>query len=76
MNGNTNHARFAAVPKINDGAFNLDEFAKWARVGRTAVYMEAAAGRLIVSKIGRRSVVTYANASAWLNSLPTRQPAV
>jgi hypothetical protein len=62
-------------PTLEDGAFDLEGFERWAKIGRTQVFKEAKAGRLIVTKVGRRSIVTYANAKAWLASLPTRQVA-
>jgi hypothetical protein len=64
-----------ALPPDAIGSFELDEFGSWASVGRTTIYEEAKAGRLIVSKIGRKSIVTFANARAWLNALPVRQVA-
>jgi hypothetical protein len=72
MNGNITRVQ---LPEPGPGAFDIEGFARWAGVGRTSVFEEAKAGRLIVSKVGRRSIVTYANAKAWLNALPVRKVA-
>jgi hypothetical protein len=65
-----------ALPADAVGMFRGEhEFCDWAGIGRTMFYEEAKAGRLIVSKIGRVTVVTFANARAWLNALPVRQVA-
>lgn len=52
------------------GAFTVTEFCGWAGIGPTKFYDERKAGRIKVRKIGRKSVVTVADALAWLNSLP------
>ena len=72
MKGYTNHP---APPPLEDGSLSLDEFGLWARIGRNQVFVEARMGRLIVTKVGRRSIVTHANALAWLRALPTKQVA-
>ena len=53
----------------------MDELSSWAGVGRTTLYEEAKAGRLVVTKVGTKSKVTFANARAWLENLPIRQVA-
>ena len=52
------------------GAFTVDEFCDWARIGRSKCYQEVQDGRLTLRKIGRKSVITLADAEAWLNNLP------
>lgn len=52
------------------GAFTVDEFCGWARIGRSKFYQEIQEGRLRLRKIGRKSVVTVVDAEAWLASLP------
>ena len=52
------------------GAMTVDEFCGWARIGRSKFYQEVQEGRLRLRKIGRKSVVTHADAVSWLNSLP------
>lgn len=54
----------------NRGAFTVDEFCGWARIGRSKFYQEVQKGRLTLRKIGRKSVVTLADAKTWLNNLP------
>ena len=51
-------------------AYTILQLAKIAGVGKTKLYGEIAAGSLIASKVGRRTVVTRANAKAWLRDLP------
>lgn len=55
------------------GAMTVDEFCGWAAIGRNKFYEEVKAGRLTMRKIGRKSVVTLAEAEAWLNSLPVAE---
>jgi hypothetical protein len=64
-----------ALPPDAIGAFDMDELSSWAGVGRTTLYEEAKAGRLVVTKVGTKSKVTFANARAWLENLPIRQVA-
>lgn len=52
------------------GALTVDEFCGWARIGRSKFYSEVHEGRLKIRKIGRKSVVTMADAETWLASLP------
>jgi hypothetical protein len=52
------------------GAFNIDNFCKWADIGRSHAYAEAARGRLRLTKCGRRTLVTFEDAKAWLAALP------
>ena len=52
-------------------AMTVPEFCKWARLGRTAVYREVKSGRLVLRKVGAKSLVLVADAEAWLRSLPT-----
>ena len=46
-------------------AFSPGEFAESHGISRTTVYKEIAAGRLKVSKVGRRTVITLEQAAAW-----------
>lgn len=56
------------------GAFTIDEFCEWARIGRTIAYRDVKEGRLKLRKIGGRkggrSIITVPDAVAWLESLP------
>jgi hypothetical protein len=51
-------------------AYGIDELVKFVGVGRSTLYAEMAAGRLKGSKVGRRTIVTRANAVAWLRTVP------
>ncbi|SMC92014.1 hypothetical protein SAMN06297251_11299 [Fulvimarina manganoxydans] len=55
---------------VSRGALTVDEFCAWASIGRSKFYNEVNAGRLLVRKLGRKSVVTMTDAQAWLDSLP------
>ncbi len=50
-------------------ALSLEEFAESHSVSRTTVYKEIAAGRLKVSKVGRRTIVTLEQAAEWRASV-------
>ena len=53
------------------GAFDLQEFCHWAGgICRSFVYEEVKRGRLRLTKIGRKTVVTVEDAKAWLAALP------
>lgn len=54
----------------NSGAFTVEEFLDWARIGRTKLYQEINEGRLKPRKLGRKTLILRADAEAWLNSLP------
>lgn len=54
----------------NRGALTVDEFCGWASIGRSKFYQEVKDGRITLRKIGRKTVVTMADAQAWLDSLP------
>ena len=51
-------------------AFSPDEFAKRYGIGRTTIFAEIKAGRLVARKIGKRTVITVQDGRAWLASLP------
>ena len=56
-------------------AYSIADLTRIAGVGRSFLYEEIKAGRLIVRKAGRRSLVLAADATAWLASLPKVAPA-
>ena len=56
----------------NRGALTVDEFCGWASIGRSKFYKEVEEGRIRLRKVGRKSVVTVADALAWLENLPER----
>ena len=57
------------------GALTVDEFCRWASIGRSKFYQEVTEGRIRLRKVGRKSVVTVPDARAWLESLPDRRRA-
>jgi len=52
-------------------ALTVNEFCKSVGIGRTSVYAEIKAGRLIALKVGRRTIIPHVEAQRWLSSLPT-----
>jgi hypothetical protein len=54
------------------GVLSVNEFLRFANIGRTKLYQEIAAGRLTVRKIGRKTVIAAPDAYTWLDSLPAR----
>jgi hypothetical protein len=62
-------------PPTNPEVFEILEFCSWARISRTMAFREIAAGRLVVRRIGDKSLVPIENARAWLASLPTNREA-
>jgi len=68
-----NHSPTSAndQPAATSGAMSVDEFCRWACIGRTKTYAEAKAGRLQLRKIGSKTVILRTDAEQWLRSLPT-----
>ena len=67
------HALYAGVgPSPHRFAFAISEVVEIVGVGRSFIYEEIKAGRLIVRKAGRRSLVFDADLKAWLASLPAK----
>jgi len=54
----------------NRGAMSVNEFLAWASIGRSKFYEEVNSQRLAIRKVGRKTLVTMADAQAWLDSLP------
>lgn len=52
------------------GAFSIDQLCQWASIGRTTIYEEIKEGRLLVRKVGRRTIILRGDAERWLSSLP------
>ncbi len=50
-------------------AYTIDESCDAARVGRTTLYEEIAAGRLIARKVGRRTIILRDDLKSWLARL-------
>jgi len=56
--------------QIKKLAYSIQELSRLSGLGRTFLYEEIKAGRLIVSKAGRRSIVLHDHAANWLAGLP------
>ncbi|MCA0341722.1 MAG: helix-turn-helix domain-containing protein [Proteobacteria bacterium] len=52
------------------GALKIEQFCHWASIGRSHAYNEAKAGRLRLTKVGKKTLVTVDDAKAWLAKLP------
>jgi hypothetical protein len=55
---------------MSGGAMTVSEFCSWARIGRTKLYAEVKAGRIVLRKIGSKSVILRSDGEVWLRSLP------
>jgi hypothetical protein len=51
-------------------AFPMSEVQDRLGISRSKAYEEIAAGRLIARKCGARTLITFASAQEWLDSLP------
>ena len=60
---------------IAPAAMDVNEFCRWACIGKTKAYAEVKAGRLLVRKIGAKTIVLRSDAETWLNSLPAASAA-
>ena len=63
--------RSSPPPPANPEVFTVEEFGAWARISRTQIFKEIAAGRLIARRVGSKSLITIDAARAWINALPT-----
>jgi hypothetical protein len=57
--------------QLPPAALTIPEFCRWSRVGRTTVYREIKAGRLVLRKVGTKSLILMSDGEPWLRSLPT-----
>jgi hypothetical protein len=60
-----------ASAATDQSVFDLPAFCAWAKISRSTAFEEIANGRLIVRRVGRKSLVTIEEAKAWLGRLPT-----
>lgn len=60
-----------SFPEVG-GLFTVNEFCKWASIGRTKLYAEMNAGRLTAKKFGSRTLIPRAEAQKWMEQLPTK----
>ena len=51
-------------------AYSIAELTEISGLGRSFLYEEIKAGRLTVTKAGRRSLVLHGDAMTWLTALP------
>lgn len=58
------------VEDIGPAALSIASFCAWAAISRAQVYREVRAGRLVMRKIGTKSVIRMVDAKAWLDALP------
>ena len=56
------------------GALSIAKLCAYASVGRTTVFAEIKAGRLVARKLGRSTVILIEDVDAWLQSLPRVRP--
>lgn len=56
---------------IGPAALSITGFCAWASISRAQVYREIHAGRLVMRKIGKKSIIRTSDAVAWLEALPT-----
>jgi excisionase family DNA binding protein len=56
-------------------AHSIADVAKITGVGRSFLYEEISAGRLVAKKAGRRTLIFEADLNAWLASLPATRSA-
>jgi len=61
------------LPDGDKQAYSIIEAARKASISRSLAYEEIRAGRLIASKIGRRTIITKTNFQAWLDNLEVSQ---
>ena len=57
---------------VMGGLLTVNDFCKWASIGRTKLYAEMNAGRLMAKKIGSRTLFPIAEAQKWMEQLPTK----
>jgi len=51
--------------------YEISEFAEHFKVGTTTIYAQIKAGKLRLTKLGRKSLISHADAMAWATSLQT-----
>lgn len=52
-------------------AYTIADFARAFRIGRTKVYAEISAGRLVARKSGKRTLILLSDAEHWAANLTT-----
>ena len=62
-------------PQLSKLALSISEVVSTSGVGRTLVFAEMKAGRLIARKCGRRTVVLIDDLQNWLQAMPSSRTA-
>lgn len=55
------------------GAMSVNDFAKWAGIGRTTAWKEVNQGRLPAIKVSARTLIRLEDATRWLETRPKWQ---
>jgi hypothetical protein len=55
-------------------AYDIKGLVKASGRGRSTIFEEIGAGRLVARKAGGKTIVLYEDAVAWLQALPVREP--
>jgi len=55
-------------------AYDIKGLSEASGRGRSVIYEDIAAGRLIARKAGGKNIILYNDAVAWLETLPIREP--
>lgn len=55
-------------------AHSIHDVTKLTGIGRSFIYEEIKAGRLLIRKAGRRTLIFDADLKAWLASMPANYP--
>jgi hypothetical protein len=72
---NVNSMELVKMPEqIRKLAYSIAELTEISGIGRSFLYEEIKSGRLVVTKAGRRSLILYDDALAWLTTLPKLSP--
>jgi hypothetical protein len=56
------------------GAMSMADFTAWAGIGRTTAWEEIKEGRLRAIKVSARTLITFADASRWLENCADARP--
>jgi excisionase family DNA binding protein len=62
--------RTALAQDFQRMGWSIIDAARTANVGRSTVYEEIRAGRLVARKMGRRTIILDCDLQAWLSTLP------
>jgi len=58
------------TPEQSQPLLSIPDFVRTHSISRTQAYREIGSGRLVASKVGKRTVITAENAAAWRAMLP------